>query len=106
MTAICSHNAVMTTVLTIREVPDDVKEALARDARDHGQSLQGFLLSVLARQASFSRNRQLLTEIDDDMARPGGADASAPDAAALLEQSRGRQDRGGEPHATDSGGGA
>jgi plasmid stability protein len=96
----------MTTVLTIREVPDDVKEALARDARDHGQSLQGFLLTVLTRQAAFSRNRQLLAEIDDDMARSGGADASAPDASMLLEQSRTRQDRGDEPHRTGSGGAA
>jgi hypothetical protein len=83
----------MTTVLTIREVPDDVKEALARDAREHGQSLQAFLLTVLGRQAGFSRNRQLLAEIDEDMSRPGGAGAGAPDAAALLEQARAHQDR-------------
>lgn len=75
-------------VLTIRDVPDDVKDALARDARERGQSLQAFLLGVLQRQAAFSRNRQLLSEIESDLAEGGGADADAPDAAALLEQAR------------------
>jgi Antitoxin FitA-like, ribbon-helix-helix len=32
----------MTTVLTIRNVPAGVKEALARGARERGQSLQAF----------------------------------------------------------------
>ena len=81
--------------MTIRDVPDDVKDALARDAREHGQSLQAFLLTVLTRQASFSRNRELLGEIDDDLARSGGAGTDAPDAATLLEQSRLRDERGG-----------
>jgi hypothetical protein len=75
-------------VLTIRDVPDDVKEALARDARESGQSLQAFLLGVLQRQAAFSRNRQLLSEIERDLAEGGGANDDAPDAATLLEQAR------------------
>ncbi|MDA3648089.1 hypothetical protein LZ318_22165 [Saccharopolyspora indica] len=75
-------------VLTIRDVPEDVKEALARDARESGQSLQAFLLGVLRRQAAFSRNRQLLSEIERDLAEGGGAGDDAPDAAALLEQAR------------------
>ena len=54
----------------------EVKDALAREAREHGQSLQSFLLGVLKRQADYSRNRQLLadiervyTEIDDARCR-------------------------------------
>jgi len=78
----------MSVVLTIRDVPDEVKEALARDARERGQSLQAFLLSVLKRQAEFSRNRRLLAEIERDLSRGGGADADATDAAELLEQAR------------------
>ena len=66
-------------VLTIRDVPDDVKEALGRDARERGQSLQAFLLGVLRRQAAFSRNRQLLSEIERDLAEGGGADDDAQD---------------------------
>ena len=76
-------------VLTIRDVPDDVKNVLAREARERGQSLQSYLLSVLSRQAAFSRNRQLLDEIERDLAAGGGAGADAPDAATLLEQARG-----------------
>lgn len=76
------------TVLTIRDVPEAVKEALSRDARERGQSLQAFLLSVLKRQAAFSRNRLLLSDVERDLAEGGGAEADAPDAAELLEQAR------------------
>ncbi|GAB2733389.1 hypothetical protein GCM10027174_02580 [Salinifilum aidingensis] len=75
-------------VLTIRDVPEGVKEALAEDARESGQSLQAFLLGVLQRQTAFSRNRQLLSEIERDLAEGGGAGDDALDAAALLEQAR------------------
>jgi len=76
------------SVLTIRDVPDDVKDALGRDAREHGQSLQSFLLGVLKRQAAYSRNRQLLADIERDLAEGGGAGDDAPDAAELLKQAR------------------
>ncbi len=75
-------------VVTIRDVTDEVKDALAREARERGQSLQAYLLSVLNRQAAFSRNRQLLDEIERDLAAGGGAGADAPDAATLLERAR------------------
>lgn len=80
------------TVVTIRNVPDQVRDALAREARERGQSLQGFLLAMLRRQAEFHRNRELLAEIERDLGRGGGAKADAPDAAELLDQARG--DRG------------
>ena len=76
------------TVVTIRDVPDDVKEALGLDARIRGQSLQAFLLGVLKRQAAFIRNRSLLADIEQDLAEGGGAGDDAPDAAELLEQVR------------------
>ncbi|MEU6644873.1 hypothetical protein ABZ863_20255 [Saccharomonospora sp. NPDC046836] len=76
------------SVLTIREVSDDVKNALVRDARERGQSLQAFLLDVLRRQAAFGRNRELLAEIEQDLTEGGGAAEDAPDAAALLTQAR------------------
>ena len=87
----------MTVTVTVRDVPDDVREALTRVARSRGQSLQALLLGVLKQQAAFSRNADLLTEIADDLAG-GGADADAPDAAAVLEQARpetARQTKGG-----------
>lgn len=79
------------TVLTIRDVPEDVKEALARDARERGQSLQAFLVGVLERQAGFSRNRQLLAGVERDLLAGGGADNAAPDASTALDQARSGQ---------------
>jgi antitoxin FitA len=90
------------TVLTIRDVPDEVKNALVLDARERGQSLQAFLLGVLKRQADFSRNRQLLADIERDLATGGGAAEDAPDAAELLEQAR----AGSDPLAHGTGGAA
>lgn len=83
----------MSVVVTIRDVPDQVRNALAREARERGQSLQAFLLALLNRQAEFGRNRQLLAEIERDLDRGGGAEADAPDSTELLEQAQG--DRGG-----------
>lgn len=85
-------------VLTIRDVPDDVKEALAQDARERGQSLQAFLVGVLERQADFGRNRQLLAGIERDLMGGGGAGEDAPDASIALEQAR----RGQTDAGTDS----
>lgn len=78
-------------VLTIRDVPEDVKEALVRGARERGQSLQAFVLSVLEREAAFGRNRELLAEIDRELAEGGGAGADAPDASDLIAQARERR---------------
>lgn len=75
-------------MLTIRDVPDNVKDALAQEARDRGQSLQAYLLGVLDRQAAFVQNRQLLDEIERDLATGGGAGADAPDAAEVLDHAR------------------
>lgn len=94
-------------VLTIRDVPDDVKDALAREARERGQSMQSYLLSVLNQQAAFARNRQILAEIEHNLATGGGAGEDAPDAAEVLAQAR--SDRGNTdsiPHAHGTSGAA
>jgi len=96
----------MVTVITIREVPEDVRDVLARQARERGQSLQAYLLGLLRRQAQFSRNRDLLAEIESELAaRPGGAGPEAPDAWDVLARARtdaGRSEGGSEeePRAT------
>lgn len=46
--------------LQIRDVPDEVRDALAERARSAGQSLQGFLLDVVVREASFANNVALV----------------------------------------------
>lgn len=78
--------------VTIRDVPDEVRDLLAEQARARGQSLQSFLLTVLRRQAAFSQNRQILAEIDEDLGQQGGAGADAPDAAWVLARERGASD--------------
>jgi hypothetical protein len=90
----------MTVVLTVRDVPEEVRDLLARDARERGQSLQAFLLSVLRRQAAFTRNRQLLAEIEEDLRTKGGAEADAPDATELLVQARDEPVADGDERAT------
>lgn len=79
--------------LTIRDVPDHMRNVLVTEARERGQSLQAFLLSVLRRQAQFSHNRQLLREIDEDLARGGGAGHDAPDASDVLDEARAERGR-------------
>jgi hypothetical protein len=49
----------MALTVTVRDVPENVREALNRVARMRGQSLQAFLMSVLKQQAEFSRNAEL-----------------------------------------------
>jgi hypothetical protein len=85
----------MTVTVTIRDVPEDVRDVLTRDARQRGQSLQAFLLGLLARQARFSGNRQLLAAVGRELASGGGAGADAPDAAEVLEAARRRRDTDG-----------
>src|SRR5260370_2413695 len=86
------QNDYMATVVTIRDVPDDVKEAMTRDARDRGQSLQAFLLGVLSQRAAFRRNRQLLADIERELAAGGGAGSGAPDVAEVIEAARSGRD--------------
>ncbi|MDG4762979.1 hypothetical protein O7632_02460 [Solwaraspora sp. WMMD406] len=83
----------MAVVLTIRDVPEEVRDLLAQQARERGQSLQAYLLAVLNRQADFCRNRQLLAELSDELDdRSGGAGPTAPDAADLLACARAERD--------------
>lgn len=51
--------------IQVRDVPDDVREALAAAADARGQSLQVFLSEVLAREARLARNRVWLTQLRD-----------------------------------------
>lgn len=85
----------MVTVITVRDVPDEVRDVLATQARERGQSLQAYLLTVLRRQAAFSRNRQMLEEIESELGGGGGAGPGAPNAADVLAQER--PDGGGRP---------
>ncbi|MDP9797414.1 cell division FtsZ-interacting protein ZapD [Catenuloplanes nepalensis] len=82
------QNQTMATSVTIHDVPEDVLEALLRQARDRGESLQDLLLSVITRAATISRNRELIAEIRRDLAVTGGAGPDAPDAADVIRRER------------------
>jgi hypothetical protein len=75
-------------VLTIRDVPGELRDSLAEQAQAKGQSLQAFLLSVLHRQADFSRNMQVLAEVEADLLHGGGVSPDAPSAATVLDDAR------------------
>jgi len=51
--------------IQIRDVPDDVAEAIAQRAKADGKSMQDFLLGVLAQEARFVANQATLSEIAD-----------------------------------------
>ncbi|NLG54269.1 MAG: hypothetical protein GX542_01230 [Rhodococcus sp.] len=46
--------------IQIRDVPDELRDALARDAQARGQSLQAYLLALLQRQADAAHNAEFL----------------------------------------------
>lgn len=84
----------MPTAVTIRDVPEDVRDLLAQQARERGQSLQSYLLGILRRQAQFSRNRELLIEVESELREEGGgAGLEAPDSWEILAQARTEADQ-------------
>lgn len=74
--------------LQIRDVPDEVRDALAERARDAGQSLQGFLLGLVVREASFTTNRRIITELDEWTT---GSGLTGQDVLAALDAARGQR---------------
>ncbi len=68
--------------LQIRDVPDDVRQKLSERARVQGQSLQGFLLSLVTAEAQRSANLALLERFagrndGSQLTGAGGADSLA-----------------------------
>jgi len=64
--------------IQIRDVPDEVRGALAAEAEARGQSLQVFLQDVLEREARLARNRAWLKQVrESPIARVEGEFGSA-----------------------------
>lgn len=80
--------------LTIRDVPEDTRRALAEAARESGQSLQAYTLAVLDREARFRRNLEVLAEAGRRVSGERGAGPHAPDVAEVLRRERARQSSG------------
>ena len=71
--------------LQIRDVPEDVRDVLAQRARRAGQSLQGFLLEVVVREASFARNVEVLAGLLEWTA---GTGVTGDDVLSALDTGR------------------
>ena len=66
----CMHNACMPSI-TIRDVPDEVRDELAARARRSGRSLQEYLQAELAQLAHRPDPEALLARIRERKARTG-----------------------------------
>jgi plasmid stability protein len=75
--------------IQIRDVPEDVRDALAERAASRGQSLQAFLMDLVASEARRGRNAELLSRF---AGRSDGSRSAAGETAAELAGAR----RGGE----------
>ncbi|GAA1146468.1 hypothetical protein GCM10009583_15490 [Ornithinicoccus hortensis] len=73
--------------ITIRDVPDETRQALADRARTEGKSLQSYLLAVLEQEAGFQRNRQIL-EWAEERARVRDSAVTGGDIAEIIRQGR------------------
>ncbi len=76
--------------LQIRDVPEEVREALAERARARGQSMQAFLLSVVKDEARRSRNISLLNRF---AARTDGSRLPIREATDALSRARSERDQ-------------
>lgn len=81
--------------LQIRDVPEDVRAALAVQAAARGQSLQALLLAMVSSEARRSANLAVLARFGD---RHDGSHLSVEQAAAALDETRAEREgpTGGE----------
>lgn len=74
--------------LQIRDVPEDVRDALATQAKARGQSLQAYLLELVEMQARRLRNTAVL---DRFAGRSDGSRSLPGETSAELAEQRVRQ---------------
>lgn len=75
--------------IQVRDVPESVRDDLARAARERGQSLQVFLREVLDTEARKSRNREFLRSMTPI---PAAGDVSPDTIAGLIREGRDERD--------------
>lgn len=78
--------------IQIRNVPEDLRDILAQDAKARGQSLQQYLLEVLQQQAGAARNAEFIRTWEPirGLETPSGEPA---DVVQLIEEGRRERDR-------------
>lgn len=96
------YNACM-VALQIRDVPENVRDALTERARARGQSLQAFLLSLVQEEAWRSRNIALLQRFEG---RSDGSRLAPDEVTQALDEARAERDAqlGAAPEAHQGGG--
>ena len=77
----------MTVKITIRNVPQDIRDKLAEQAAQNRQSMQEYLLSELERVASRPSNEELLERIQRRV-EASGTRVSAADILAARDADR------------------
>lgn len=78
--------------LQIRDVPDDIRDALATQARARGMSLQALLLQLVTAEARRAHNLVVLDRFEHP--RRGGSRFSADELREVLEGARTERERG------------
>lgn len=71
--------------LQIRDVPDDIRQALAERAAARGQSVQAFLLTLVTDEAHRSSNLAVLERF---AGRQDGSQLSSAQVTEALDQAR------------------
>ena len=66
----CMHNASMPSI-TIRDVPEEVRDKLAARAAAEGRSMQQFLVGELTRLVDRPSNREILEQVHRKQKRLG-----------------------------------
>jgi plasmid stability protein len=84
--------------MQIRDVPDDIADAIAARARAKGQSAQAYMLDLLAADVRRSRNIDLIAQFEG---RDDGMHSTPGQAAELVRQARTER----EEHLTETTGG-
>lgn len=75
--------------LQIREVPDDIRQALADRAAERGQSLQSYLLNLITDEARRSTNLTLLERFGS---RDDGSQLTTTQVTEALDRARADRD--------------
>jgi len=79
----------MAVALQIRDVPEEIRDQLTAEARARGQSLQGYLLSLVTQEAIRRRNLAILAQFDN---RTDGSRLEGDEAQALIDAERAERD--------------
>ena len=75
----------MATSLTIRNLPDDVVEALRRQADDHGQSLQAYMAEIATRTAERPTLKQWAKRVAERQQGWGGIEATPAEVVDAID---------------------